>query len=138
MFLSDHGVLIPSLRDINRLKFLLGVAPFSSSMIHREDNRRFDVYEMESILHCFANIPFYDPSLLKIFIRDTLGFDFHQTSENTPIWMQWTILSFFIQMCSPINFSAIEGDHRTWSIILFFAGRPFNTEGDFRDFGAEF
>ena len=41
-------------------------------------------------------------------------------------------------MCLPINFSAIEGGHRTWSIISFFAGRPFNTEGDFRDFGAEF
>ena len=133
LFLSNHGLQIPVLNDINRLKFLLGVTPFSSTLIHREEDRRFDAFEMESILHRFTNIPFYDPVLLKIFIWDTLGFDFHQANKRTLIWLQWTILLFFIQMCLPINFSAIEGGHRTWSIILLFAGCPFNTKDNFRD-----
>ena len=41
-------------------------------------------------------------------------------------------------MCLPINFSAIKGGHRTWSIFSFFTGRPFLTDADFRDFGAQY
>ena len=138
LVLSNHGVKVTNLDDVNALKFLLGVTPFSQPILDRDSHSPLNIYEMDSILDKLADMPFNDPSLLKIFIRDNLGFDFPQTTEDTPIWLQWTILSFFIQMCSPINFSAIEGGHRTWSIISFFTGRPFLTNADFRNFGAQY
>ena len=45
-----------------------------------------------------------------------------------PIYQQWTLLSYFLQMCSPICLSPIEGGHRTLQLIKFFTGAKFTSD----------
>ena len=39
--------------------------------------------------------------------------------------MQWKLLPHFLQMCSAITMSPIEGGHRTWEYIKYYTGAPF-------------
>ena len=48
------------------------------------------------------------------------------------------MLSFFLQMCSPIQLSALDGGHRTWAITCFMTGIGFNADGNFTGFGSLF
>ena len=91
---------------------------------------------MEHIFHRFNTLKLHDSAEMKKSLVE-LGFDFKSTNESTPIWKQWTMLSFFLQMSSPITFSVLDGGHQTWAIISMLTGKPFDINGDFRDFGFE-
>ena len=123
LILSNHGNRKPMLEEINRLLFLVGVTPFATPM--SRDGEAMSYVNAEHLIERFKDMPLHDPALLKNFIALDLGFDFGTTAQ-TPIWKQWTMLSFFLQFCSPITFSALEGGHRTWSITSFMTGQPFN------------
>ena len=68
---------------------------------------------MEHLFARFEGMRLDDPAEMKKWIKTQLGFDFSAANETTPIWQQWTMLSYFLQMCSPITFSALDGGHRT-------------------------
>ena len=134
LLLSDHEVRNPTVQAINQLLFLVGASPFVSGTEIAEERMTF--VAMEQIFQRFATLKLHDPAEMKKGLVE-LGFDFKSTDESTPIWKQWTMLSFFLQMSSPITFSALDGGHRTWAIISMLTGKPFDIDADFRDFGLE-
>ena len=74
-------------------------------------------------------MPLYDATKLRKFICNDLCIPLFDEAEPTlPIYEQWTRLSYFLQMCSPICLSTIEGGHRTMQMIKFFTGADFNNK----------
>ena len=120
LLLSDFGMRRPLLEDVNQLMFLLGIQPFARNV---SDDDVLNYLDMDPILERLSEIPFHDPRKMKTHLVQ-MGLDFKASSIDTPIWKQWTMLSFFLQVCSPINFSPIEGGHRTWAVISHLTGKP--------------
>lgn len=58
--------------------------------------------------------------------NDCLSLPFTIINQDTPIYQQWTVLSSFIQMISPISFSMMEGGHRMLAMIRFYTGKSFD------------
>ena len=136
LLLSDHGIRNPSVDAVNQLLFLLGVEPFCTSI--KQNDVDMNLVFMEHLFDKFEGMRLEDPAEMKKWIKTELGFDFSAADESTPIWKQWTMLSFFLQMCSPITFSALDGGHRTWAIISFLTGKPLSTMALDRNYGELF
>ena len=80
LLLSKHAVVKPTVDEINRLMFLLGISPFTTKRTQSSEDMSF--VQAEHIIEHFVDIPLYDSGKLKRYITNHLGFDFEMTTEK--------------------------------------------------------
>ena len=139
VFLSKHlvaanaAVRDVTLRDINQLHMILNIPSFYGKTSVMKDLVKYPVVFFDHVYEKIKLMPLHDARLLYDFITgsDGLGIPLfeHTIGEEYPsIQHQWTMLSYFLQMCSPICLSPLEGGHRTMQLIKFFTGAQFNND----------
>ena len=148
LVIANHGVRDVTLRDINELHYILNIPSFHQNTVALDgilQEEETPVVFFNCIFKKLSSIPLDNAANLYDFITGEEGLGiplFHQnrflltrTAEGEtnpqkiipPIYQQWTLLSYFLQMCSPICLSPIEGGHRTLQLIKFFTGAKFTS-----------
>ena len=118
-----------TVRDINQLHYVLNIPHYYKNTTVPVGESPQPIVFFKHVFDKLKLMPLHDASLLRKFICNDLGIPlFPETEPTLPIYAQWTKLSYFLQMCSPICLSPIEGGHRTLQMIKFFTGADFNTK----------
>ena len=118
-----------TVKDINQLHYILNIPHFFEETTVPVGDSPQPVVFFKYIFDKLKLMPLHDAELLKKFICNDLGIPlFPATDPTLPIYAQWTKLSYFLQMCSPICLSPIEGGHRTLEMIKFFTGADFTNK----------
>ena len=116
--------------DINALHYLLNIGevyPDGHVLVGGRITEPIALFF--KVFEKLNNIPLYDARDMRDFIKSDMAiplFDNVSTDTIIPIWLQWTKLSYFLQMSCRICFSPIEGGHRTWEFIKFYTGAAFD------------
>ena len=148
LVIANQGVRDVTVRDINELHYILNIPQLHQDTVALDDIRNEEetpVVFFNLIFKKLSSLPLDNATHLYDFISGEEGLGiplFHQnrflltkTPEGEinsqkiipPIYQQWTLLSYFLQMCSPICLSPIEGGHRTLQLIKFFTGAKFTS-----------
>ena len=148
LVIANQGVCDVTSRDINELHYLLNIPQYHKEAVALKDEgqEELPVVFFNHIFKQLSKLPLHNAKSLYEFITGENGLGiplFHQnrirlirnpdgevTQERVipPIYQQWTLLSYFLQMCSPICLSPIEGGHRTLQLIKFFTGAKFTSD----------
>ena len=118
-----------TVKDINQLHYILNIPHYYKNTTVPVGESPQPVVFFKYIFDKLRLMPLHDADLLRKFITNDLGLPLFPAKDYTlPIYAQWTRLSYFLQMCSPICLSPIEGGHRTLQMIKFFTGADFNNK----------
>jgi hypothetical protein len=138
--LSDYWLRKPSVEDINRLHLILNIPVFYGDLVGKtapDSNKSLVLFN--HIIEKLSKLPLHSKTELYEFItgKDGLNLPFTSITAETPIFEQWTVLSYFLQMASPVCFSIIDGGHCILAMIRFYTGHafhapcPYDFEGSF-------
>ena len=126
--MQDQIVRDVSVDEMNQLHYLLNI-PFSFADIKiLNDNSSHSKPLMCHVCEMFKKVNVSDASEFLQFIHDDLEIPLFYTYANAAppsITTQWLYLSLFLQMCSPVTLSPVEGGHRTWELVRYLTGSPF-------------
>ena len=132
LLLGDQEICDVDVRDINELHYVLNIKPALTKTTFKLAKTFHPVVRYQWVFNKLNLLPLYDAGKLRKFIERQLEiplFDselgYSDDEDYIPIHKQWTMLSFFLQMCSPVTMSPIEGGHRTWEFIKYYTGAPF-------------
>ena len=130
LVIVNQGVRDVTVEDINRLHYILNIPHYYKPASITKEGQNVPVVFFQAIFDKLKDMPLHNAELMFNFITgpDDLGIPLFERSDSgtpPPIYEQWTKLSFFLQMCSPICLSPIEGGHRTLQLIKFFTGAEF-------------
>ena len=116
-----------TVKDINQLHYILNIPHYFKNTTVPVGKSTQPVIFFKYIFDKLRLMSLHDARLLRKFITNDLGIPLFGENERTlPIYTQWTRLSYFLQMCSPICLSPIEGGHRTLEMVKYFTGADFN------------
>ena len=115
-------------KDINQLHYLLNIPHFFKETTVPVGYGSQSVVFSKYIFEKLKQMPLHDYRLMRSYVHNDLGIPLFNENDYVPIHEQWTKLSYFLQMCSPVCLSPIEGGHRTWQMIKFFTGAEFNNK----------
>ena len=130
LVIVNQGVRDVTVEDINRLHYVLNIPHYYKPASINKEGQDVPVVFFQAIFDKLKDMPLHNAELLFNFITGPkdLGIPLFERSDSgtpPPIYEQWTKLSYFLQMCSPICLSPIEGGHRTLQLIKFFTGAEF-------------
>ena len=133
LFIANQGVRDVTVEDINHLHLVLNIPKFFNQTAVFSDDSHIPVVSFKHIFEKLNQITLYNAHELHKFItgEDGLGIPLNNLDENgfpPPIHEQWKYLSYFLQFCSPICLSPMEGGHRTLQLIKFFTGAKFTED----------
>ena len=118
-----------TVKDINQLHYILNIPHYFKNTTVPVGESKQPVVFFKYIFDKLKMMPLHNAELLRAFIINDLGIPlFPEKLVTLPIYTQWTMLSYFLQMCSPICLSPIEGGHRTLQMIKFFTGADFTNK----------
>ena len=133
LLMGDQRTRDITRRDINQLHYLLNISiilPQSTITVSRK--KKHSVALFQWVFEKLNSLPLHDAVKLRQAIVFDLGIPLFlpeygfPLDDVIPIHKQWTYLSYFLQMCSAVTMSPIEGGHRTWEFIKFYTGAPFD------------
>ena len=131
LLVGDQRVRDITIRDINELHYLLNIPTILPKTFLKQKKGKTTVGLFEMVFEKLNQLPLYDAQQLRCFLAFECGIplfrpqDGYPEDECVPIYKQWTYLSYFLQMCSAVTMSPIEGGHRTWEFIKYYTGSPF-------------
>ena len=117
-----------TVEDINQLHYLLNIPHFFKETTVDTLDEPQSVVFFKYIFEKLKDMPLHDWRLMRHFVHHDLGIPLFENKGELTIHEQWTQLSYFLQMCSPVCLSPIEGGHRTLQIIKFFTGADFTNK----------
>ena len=117
-----------SVQDINKLHYLLNIPHFFKETTVDAGDIPQSIVFFKFIFEKLQNMPLHDYRVMRAFVHNDLGIPLFKDKDYMPIHEQWTQLSYFLQMCSNVCLSPIEGGHRTLQMIKFFTGADFTNK----------
>ena len=117
-----------SVHDINKLHYLLNIPHFFKETTVDAGDIPQSIVFFKFIFEKLQNMPLHDYRVMRGFVHNDLGIPLFKDKDYMPIHEQWTQLSYFLQMCSNVCLSPIEGGHRTLQMIKFFTGADFTNK----------
>ena len=117
-----------TVQDINQLHYLLNIPHFFEETTMPVGDGSQPIVFFSYIFDKLKLMPLHDSIQLRHFVHHDLGIPLFKNKGYMPLYEQWTQLSYFLQMCSPICLSPVEGGHRTLQMIKFFTGAEFNNK----------
>ena len=133
LFITNQKIRDVSVDDINQLHLVLNIPHFYTETSAPLGDSQIQVVFFRHIFDKLRQMPLYNAQLLFNFITGDYGlgiplFELNDSGTPPPIHYQWTMLSYFLQFCSPICLSPMEGGHRTMQLIKFFTGASFTNQ----------
>ena len=117
-----------TVQDINQLHYLLNIPHFFEETTVPVGDHSQPVVFFKYIFEKLKQMPLHDSVRLRHYVHNDLGIPLFKDKGCMPIYEQWTKLSYFLQMCSPVCLSPMEGGHRTLQMIKFFTGADFTSK----------
>ena len=133
LYITNQKIRDVTVDDINHLHFVLNIQHFYPETTATLGRSEIPVVFFRHIFDKLRQMPLHNALLLFNFITGDYGlgiplFQLNETGTPPPIHQQWTMLSYFLQFCSPICLSPMEGGHRTMQLIKYFTGAPFTNQ----------
>ena len=131
LFIADQKLTKFIATDLDILHYVLNVKKIlpNCSVTTKKGKGLESIMVCQWAFEALNEIPLHNATLMRKHITNVLGiplWDDVDKDEVIPIHRQWTLLSYFLQMCCPICVSPIEGGHRTWEFIKFYTGANFD------------
>ena len=91
-----------TVHDINQLHYILNIPHFFEETKVDTGDQSHSIVFFKYIFDKLKQMPLYDHRLMRHFVHDDLGIPLFENKGEMTIHEQWTQLSYFLQMCSPI------------------------------------
>ena len=129
LFLPDLKLEKLDQQDLDVLHYILNLDKVLPPCSFTNGSQQEPLIPFQWAFEALNQIPLWNAHDMRDHITNVFGiplFDRFPEDESIAIHQQWTLLSYFLQMCCPICVSPVEGGHRTWEFIKFYTGAQFD------------